>query len=88
MSDLSPVDQIAAVEHRHAGNVCERRSREEIIALSVGADRGIGVPAGEYGIIIGTFIGKRILHIEIIVSLVRERLKDRCISLRLHVGLT
>ncbi len=51
MPYLSPVDQIAAVEHRNTRNISESRSRQEVVPLAIGAYRRVGIPSRKYRII-------------------------------------
>ena len=72
VADLLPVQKVAAVEDGNAGKIRERGSDEEIIPLPVGADAGVGVPSGQYGIVGIIIAGERMLDIIIVASFITE----------------
>jgi hypothetical protein len=51
VTDLAPIDQIAAVEDGYAGKILERTGHQVVVIL-VAADAGVGIETGNDGIFI------------------------------------
>ena len=72
MADLPPVHHVAAMEQRNSGKVAECGCDEEVIALAVGADRGVGIPSGENRVVECGVVRKRTDSVYTIASFVKE----------------
>jgi len=50
--DLPPVDQVAALKHRHAGKVLEGAG-DQVVVLADADHAGVGVKTGQHGVAVG-----------------------------------
>ena len=72
MAHLLPVHEVAAVEDGYTGVVAEGGGDEEVVALPVGADTGVGIPSGQDGIVEGVLIGQRVVGIDAVAAAIHE----------------
>ena len=72
MAHLLPIQEIATVEDGYTGVVAEGGGDQEVVALPVGADTGVGIPSGQDGIVEGVLIGQRVVGIDAVVAAVHE----------------
>ena len=82
MAHLLPIHEIATVEDGYTGVVAEGGGDQEVVALTIGADAGVGIPSGENRIIEGVLIGQRVIGIDAIVATVYEVVKQGRTGLR------
>ena len=63
MTHLLPVHQVAAVEDGYPRIVTEGGGHQEIVALAIGAYAGVGVPAGQDGVVEGVLLGEWVMGV-------------------------